>query len=167
MTHNLKNISIIASFVSLWLVSYLSKDLELILGFVLILSFGMLHGANDIVLFDKLSAVKRKLSYIKMLALYVAVVFTVLILFYWLPIIALVIFILCSAFHFGEQHWDQEQIDMHSIIKATFYLMYGLVIISMLLVLNVEQVVEIVGSIINGLLPATFLGIRDLLYLLA
>lgn len=157
MSHKIKNISIIASFVSLWIVSFLSKDLELILGFVLILSFGMLHGANDIILFDKLSEVKKKLPYAKMLAMYLAVVFTVLILFYWVPVIALIIFILFSAFHFGEQHWDQEQIELSASIKSTFYLMYGLVIISMLLVLNITQVVEIVESIINGILPVSVL----------
>ena len=157
MKDKVKNVSIIASFVSLWMVSFLSNELELILGFVLILSFGMLHGANDLVLFDKLSKTKRNLSYFKLLSIYILIVATVLILFYLVPIIAILIFILFSAFHFGEQHWDHEQIDTSLIIKSSFYLMYGMVIISMLLVLNIEEVAEIVGSIINRILPINVL----------
>lgn len=158
MGYESKNIAILASFACLWLVSFMTVDLELILGFLLILSFGMLHGANDILLFAKISNSKKTLSYGLMLALYLGTVLLVLFIFYWAPILALIIFVGSSAYHFGEQHWQKESLNSSLLIKKTFYFIYGLYIILLLLFLNQAQVAPIIESIVNEALPSLLIN---------
>ena len=159
MSLKFRNISVLASFVCLWLSSYLTAELELFLGFFLILSFGLLHGANDIVLFDKVSKFQSKLPYLLILGIYVSIVLLILMLFHWLPMVALGLFVLCSAYHFGEQHWTHKVIDTGATIKNFFYVGYGLFIISLLLLLNSTEVMGIVEAIIHQPLPALALSI--------
>lgn len=154
MTSKFKNMSIIASFFCLWVASFLTANLELIFGFLLILSFGMLHGANDLILFDKLTKSKGNIPYMLILALYISVVLAVLMLFYFVPVLALIIFVLGSAYHFGEQHWEHEHIKSAFLITYLFYFIYGLFVITLLLLLNSSQVITIVESIINDQLPS-------------
>ena len=42
--------SILSSFLGLWITSLLPEAFELILGFILIFTFGMVHGSNDIMI---------------------------------------------------------------------------------------------------------------------
>ena len=107
------NISIILSFIGLWITSYFSGDLEIIFGFILIFSFGILHGSNDILLIKSLSPSKNKDPFLKILITYLIIVLAAVMLFYYIPLIALVLFILFSAFHFGEQHWEHQKFEIN------------------------------------------------------
>ena len=49
----ISKISIIASFFGLWIVSFFSNKIQIFLGFSLIFTFGILHGANDLLLIKK------------------------------------------------------------------------------------------------------------------
>jgi hypothetical protein len=55
----MSKISIITSFAGLWLTSYLSDNNQLIFGFFLIFTFGILHGANDLVLIHQIENNKK------------------------------------------------------------------------------------------------------------
>ena len=68
------NIAIVSSFFCLWLDSYLSHNYQLLLGFLFIFTFGILHGANDIVLIDMLNKSQKPISFLKILCYYVAIV---------------------------------------------------------------------------------------------
>lgn len=74
-------------------------------------------------------------------------VFLALGLFYFAPIAALSIFILCSAYHFGEQHWENDFLLGDGIWKRIFYILYGMFILSLLFWLNNVAVIEIVAAI--------------------
>jgi len=43
----IQKVSILMSFIGLWISSFLSNNQEFYIGFSLILTFGILHGAND------------------------------------------------------------------------------------------------------------------------
>ena len=62
------NFAIIASFFGLWLDSYISNKSQLIFGFILILTFGILHGANDLLLIKNIGSKKNTLSLLKLLS---------------------------------------------------------------------------------------------------
>jgi hypothetical protein len=47
----------------LWITSLLPEAFELFLGFILIFTFGMVHGSNDIMIVDKLSK-KNKFNFL-------------------------------------------------------------------------------------------------------
>ena len=68
------NFAIVASFFCLWLDSLLSNNAQIIVGFILILSFGILHGANDLLLIKKIDFNKEEMSIQKTLFYYILVV---------------------------------------------------------------------------------------------
>ncbi|CAM3887885.1 Brp/Blh family beta-carotene 15,15'-dioxygenase [Flavobacterium cucumis] len=165
--YKVQQISVLTSFLALWLTSYLSDDNQVILGFLLIFTFGILHGANDLVLINHLET-KKKYTFIKILTSYVTVVLISVFLFTKIPILALLLFILVSAYHFGEQHWHHLIKDCNKKLIKMFQLVYGLEILMLLFVFNQEEVIEIINKIAqvklsNNLIINAFLIITTLL----
>lgn len=144
--YKVQKITVITSFLGLWLTSYLSDTNQLILGFILIFTFGILHGANDLVLISQLET-RNKQSFFKILISYIAIVLISALLFTKIPIIALTLFILVSAYHFGEQHWQDIEKNENKIITKIFQFNYGLIILLLLFIFNKKEVIEIVFKI--------------------
>lgn len=142
----IREISIIASFLGLWARSFLTEKLEYLLGFFLIFTFGMLHGANDLLLLNEFPS-QRKKSLIRKLIHYLVSTFLVAVFFYFFPSIALLGFLGYSAYHFGEQHWHA-QIQKHQG-SATFllYFFYGMCLLCLLFLHNETEVKNIVLEI--------------------
>lgn len=155
MSKTLK-LSIITSFVGLWLTSYLSNKYQIILGFFLILSFGVLHGANDLVLIDQLKS-NKKLDFVKIIGIYVSIVGISVLLFTNIPIVALLLFILVSSYHFGEQHWNEIIKTNKSFITPIFQFNYGLLILVILFYFNSKEVIEIIFEITKYTLSTEFI----------
>lgn len=145
MSKTLK-LSVITSFVGLWLTSYLSNKYQTIVGFILILSFGILHGANDLVLIKHLKETK-KIDFVKLIGIYVFVIGMSVLLFTNFPIIALLLFILVSSYHFGEQHWSEIIRTKKTLMTHLFLFNYGLLILVMLFYINTSEVIEIIRKI--------------------
>lgn len=141
------NISIVLSFLALWMTSLFNSELEIILGFSLIFSFGILHGSNDIVLISNFSVIKEKYTFIKILITYILIVIFAIAIFYLIPIFGLVLFILFSAYHFGEQHWESKKVLKQTILEKLFFTCYGLLVLQLLFVLNAEDVIEVIYAI--------------------
>ncbi|BDB53363.1 Brp/Blh family beta-carotene 15,15'-dioxygenase [Flavobacterium ammonificans] len=155
MSNTLK-LSVITSFAGLWLTSYLSNKYQIILGFFLILSFGVLHGANDLVLIDQLKS-NKKLDFIKIIGIYVSIVGISVLLFTNIPIVALLLFILVSSYHFGEQHWNEIIKTNKSFITPMFQFNYGLLILVILFYFNSKEVIEIIFEITKYTLSTEFI----------
>jgi Brp/Blh family beta-carotene 15,15'-monooxygenase len=145
MSNTLK-LSVITSFAGLWLTSYLSNKYQTILGFFLILSFGVLHGANDLVLIDQLKS-NKKLDFVKIIGIYVSIVGISVLLFTNIPIVALLLFIIVSSYHFGEQHWNEIIKTNKSLVTSIFQFNYGLLILVILFYFNTKEVIEIIYEI--------------------
>ncbi|MDA8630531.1 hypothetical protein N9L42_02930, partial [Flavobacteriaceae bacterium] len=89
------------------MISYSISDVyENILGFILILSIGVVHGANDLLIIKKYSKKETKRSEAIYFLYYLAIVLLGFIFFYVFPSIALLTFVIVSIYHFGEQHWE-------------------------------------------------------------
>lgn len=136
--------SILSSFVGLWISNHLPKSVELILGFLLIFTFGMIHGSNDIVVVRELNS---KLKINKILFTYLLVVSIAVLIFYLFPILAVFLFIIFSAYHFGEQHWDNKILDWYNPLKSLFFFSYGLLILFLIFIFNEEEVKKIIFDI--------------------
>ena len=155
--NKLFNFSIVASFIGLWIVSKVNPEFEIILGFLFIFSFGVLHGSNDILLILKLSSQKYKRNFFKVIALYVLTIIIAIVLFYVFPSIGLMLFILFSAFHFGEQNWEPINLNLKNIYKNFFYTTYGLFILFLLFKLNTNDVLDITHSILSSSMGALWI----------
>tara|TARA_Y100000385_G_scaffold282341_1_gene336608 strand:- start:461 stop:1309 length:849 start_codon:yes stop_codon:yes gene_type:complete len=130
----------------LWITSLLPEAFELFLGFILIFTFGMVHGSNDIMIVDKLSK-KTNSTFFKILSTYLIVVSAAILIFYFIPVLALVLFILFSAYHFGEQHWEDVLSNLSLPLQKIFFFCYGLLILYLVFLFNVEAVIEIIYEI--------------------
>lgn len=161
MMSNNSNVSILASFLGLWSTSFLEQKFQIILGFLLIFSFGILHGANDIEVLKKTNALKSPKSFIKLIISYLIVVLFSALLFVIIPWLALVLFILVSSYHFGEQHWQQLEIYNWKWMKPIFHFNYGIFILLLLFVFHVKEVEEIIFSITN--INIAFINLNALL----
>mgnify|MGYP000247286241 CR=1 FL=1 len=143
----MSKISIITSFAGLWLTSYLSDKNQIIFGFILIFTFGILHGANDLVLINQMNS-KKEHPFLKIISTYIVVVLFSVILFTSFPSFALLLFIIVSGYHFGEQHWQSITTE-RSITSKLFELIYGLFILDLLLYLNNVAVSKVIFKITN------------------
>lgn len=144
----MKSGMIVATIFSLWFSVYFDDYVETALSYILIMSFGVLHGANDIRLIQSISSNNSKSTFPKVLVTYILVVLGILALFFTIPILALSLFILISGYHFGEQHWSKS-LNAQTPLKILFYVFYGLFILFMIFWIRNEQVVPILESILQ------------------
>ena len=145
----IQNISIFASFLGLWITSSFTISFEIILGYLLILSFGILHGSNDLLILNKIPNKKGSFSFFSVLITYVLTILLAVIAFYFFPVIALVIFIISSAYHFGQQHWDHRDLNIPVPLRITNYVLYGMLVLQLIFVFNSIEVIQIVMEITN------------------
>ena len=156
---NYSNIAIVASFFGLWMDSFLSTRMQILSGFLLIFTFGILHGANDLLLIKNTNTIKQTNSRFKILAYYVMVVLAGILLFYIIPQVALLLFIIVSANHFGEQQWQNLEQDFPTWLLLLFHFFYGLVILLLLFNFHTIQVQNIIFKIANVLVPLPYFWI--------
>jgi Brp/Blh family beta-carotene 15,15'-monooxygenase len=153
---NYSNIVIVASFFGLWMDSFLSTKIQIMLGFFLIFTFGILHGANDLLLIQNIKTVKQSNSWFKILGYYVIVVLTGALLFYTIPQVALLLFILVSAYHFGEQQWQDVLEALTKWFQMAFQFLYGFIILQLLFVFHSDEVQSIIVNIANINIPSQY-----------
>ena len=147
------NFAIVASFFCLWLDSLLSNNAQIIVGFILILTFGILHGANDLLLIKKIDYNKEQISFQKTLLYYIILVGLGSLLFWIIPWFALLLFIIVSGYHFGEQQW--ENLEKSSLFKL-FEFTYGLFILMLLFNFNIKEVQEVIQNITSIVVPKNY-----------
>jgi Brp/Blh family beta-carotene 15,15'-monooxygenase len=150
------NFAILTSFFGLWLDSLLSNNAQIVVGFILILTFGILHGANDLLLIKEIDYNKKQLSLQKTLAYYLIVVATGSLLFWIIPWFALLLFIIVSGYHFGEQQW--ENLEKSTLFKL-FEFTYGLFILMLLFLFHIKEVQEVIQNITSLVVPENYFTI--------
>jgi Brp/Blh family beta-carotene 15,15'-monooxygenase len=142
----IRKISILASFFSLWLHTLIPQNWELIISFFLIFSFGIIHGANDITILESSSKEKSKTNPLQILGKYVLIVIIGILFFFLIPPVALLLFIIVSSYHFGEQHFHYLK-NQDSKIFILFRIAYGLTILSLLFIFHTDEVSKIIENI--------------------
>ena len=117
---------------------------DLMWGFF-VLTLGILHGANDLEIISKNFEGKLNRLYFKSLVIYIGVVLLGAAFFFTLPAIALLLFVIFSSYHFGEQHWEHRLAMSPS--HFAFYMLYGAFIFFLMFTLQYESVVEVIEKI--------------------
>ena len=150
------NFAIVASFFGLWLDSSFSKNTQLIFGFILILSFGIIHGANDLLLINYINKNNKPLSSLKLLFYYLIIVSLGGGLFWIIPWFGLLLFILVSGYHFGEQQWQNLET---GVVFKLFEFTYGLFILLLLFIFHVEEVQNVIFNIASISIPENYFSV--------
>jgi len=144
----------------LWLDSFFPNQIQIILGFSLIFSFGILHGANDLLLIRKIKG-ENTITYWRMLINYITIVLTAVLLFIFIPWLAMLLFIIVSSYHFGEQHWNKKKLYSNPLMTKLFQTIYGLFILLLLFEFHEKEVMGIMYGITG--IELTFINISLLL----
>lgn len=132
---------------------FIDSYLMIYIALVLIISVGILHGANDILLLQKTNFVSKKNRFYSV-AIYSLVVIMAIAIFYYIPFYALLFFILFSAYHFGEQHLSKTLISKNNvIISQLLFFTFGLSILSMLFWLNPVLTNEVIFDLTEFKVP--------------
>jgi len=153
---DLESLAIVATFFSLWLAVSFQNDTEDFLAFALILTFGILHGSNDIKLLEKSDTnIKTKKGLVKAIVYYTLFIMGSALLFFFLPSLALVLFILFSGYHFGEQHWVSK-IQSSSVVNFMFLALYGIFILFLVFSAHAVAVTKVIEQITGYGLPIPF-----------
>ena len=75
------------------------------------------------------------------------VVSSAVLIFYFTPILALILFISFSSYHFGEQHWEELLSKLNKSLRIIFFFNYGLFILYLIFFFNLSSVIDIVYEI--------------------
>ena len=128
------------------LLSYLLSDSlkDFMAGFA-VLTVGILHGANDLEILSKKFKGSLNHLYTRFLILYLMVVLLGAAFFFIIPSFTLILFVIFSSYHFGEQHWG-ERLSMN-YANFTFYTLYGALVFFMIFTLQYDDVVSIINKI--------------------
>ncbi len=126
---NYQNFKIFFTVFLLWFSIQFGKPIEDSLAFVLVISIGIMHGANDLLI---LSLKKiNNINFKKNLYIYIGIVFGCIALFLLQPFLSILLFVFISCFHFGEEHLS-EKIFINRFFDVTYFIVYGLLVFSML-----------------------------------
>jgi len=143
-----------------------------ILGFILILSIGIIHGANDLLIIKKYTRKSSLKSQISYFLYYLGLVFLGFVFFYLFPSIALISFVLVSIYHFGEQHWEFKVSNANIINVKRIYpiILHGLIFFVIVFMNNINIVNDVLLDFntisLNYIYLRIFLIVLSLIYML-
>jgi len=143
-----------------------------ILGFILILSIGIIHGANDLLIIKKYTRKSSLKSQISYFLYYLGLVFLGFVFFYLFPSIALISFVLVSIYHFGEQHWEVKVSNANIINVKRIYpiILHGLIFFVIVFMNNINIVNDVLLDFntisLNYIYLRIFLIVLFLIYML-
>ena len=148
---NYQNFKIYFTFFLIWISIQFGDLVEDYIGYVLVISIGILHGANDLLILS----IRQKVKILdkKNLITYLGIVFICFLLFYIQPFFSICLFILISSYHFGEEHFSRN-ISVNWWFDTFFYTTYGLLLFAILFTFaldNVKEImVELTGNYFNN-----------------
>jgi Brp/Blh family beta-carotene 15,15'-monooxygenase len=138
--YNYQNFMIFFTFFLLWVSIQFGELVEDILAYILVISIGIIHGANDLLILS--SKNKQRKAFLKNAGIYLGIIMACICIYLISPFLAIVLFILLSAYHFGEEHLG-DTIILSTFFNTLYFLAYGLFIFSLLFYQSIEAVDEI------------------------
>jgi Brp/Blh family beta-carotene 15,15'-monooxygenase len=113
----------------LWVSVQFGEVVEDYLAYILVISIGIIHGANDLLILSTKEQNNKRLK--KNLIIYIGIIFLCILTYLYSSFVAILLFVLLSAYHFGEEHFEQK-INVNPIFNLVYFSVYGLLIFSLL-----------------------------------
>ena len=125
-----------------------SVNYQDMVGFSLILSVGLIHGANDLLIIKRNTSSDTNFSQFKSFIKYFGIVLAGVIFFYFFPSFALISFILVSIYHFGEQHIEAIPLDknLKNSRRYISIISHGILLFTIIFMNNTKVVVDVFSS---------------------
>lgn len=144
---NYQNLMLYFTFFLLWVSIQFGEFVEDSLAYVMVISIGILHGANDLLILSKKE--KNGSNFKKNLLIYISIILLCVIIYFISSFIAISSFVLLSAYHFGEEHLSKK-IAVNLSFDFFYFLAYGLFIFSLLFYQSLADVdlimIELTGA---------------------
>jgi Brp/Blh family beta-carotene 15,15'-monooxygenase len=151
--YNYQNFMVFFTFLLLWVSIQFGKVVEDLIAYVLVITLGILHGANDLLILSIKDKNENKL--IKNLIIYLGIIILCVLIYLFSPYIAILLFVLLSSYHFGEEYFGQK-INVNLLFNSLYFLGYGMFIFSLIF----SQSITEVDIIMNELTGLTFTMIQ-------
>jgi len=127
--YNYENIMVFFTFFLFWISIQFGEVVEDFLAYIMVISVGILHGANDLLILS--TKEKKDKTFIKNLLIYIGIILFCIAIYFFSPFIAIILFVLLSAYHFGEEHLS-DKITVNFLFNALYFLAYGIFIFALL-----------------------------------
>lgn len=126
---NYQNFMLFITFFLFWISIQFGEVVEDFLAYILVISLGILHGANDLLILS----IKEKTdkTFIKNLLIYIGLIILCLVIYIFSPFTAILFFVLLSSYHFGEEHLSKK-INVNGLFNSFYFLAYGVFIFSLI-----------------------------------
>ncbi len=112
--------------------------------FILVMAtVGIPHGAIDHLMYQNKSKNNGLLSF---LFLYLGIMLSYLLIWAYLPVLSLVLFLVMSAYHFGQTHFIQIKVERN---KTLLYLSTGSFYLAVILFGDIKQTIEILKPLVD------------------
>ena len=144
LKYNYQDFMIFFTFFLIWLSVQFGEIVEDSIAYILVVSVGILHGANDLLILSKME--DGKSSFIRNLLIYIGIIALCALIYFLNPFVAIVLFILLSAYHFGEEHFG-ENLHQGPVFDFLFFTSYGLLLFSLLFYLSQDDVAVIMNQL--------------------
>lgn len=141
---NYQNFMMFFTFFLFWFSIQFGEFVEDSVAFVLIVSLGILHGANDLLILAK--GKNSKIFFFKNLLVYLIIIIACVLTYLFSSFVAILLFILLSSYHFGEEHLG-DKIKVNRFFNFIFYLSYGIFLFSILFYVSLAAVNEIMQEL--------------------
>jgi Brp/Blh family beta-carotene 15,15'-monooxygenase len=116
---------------------------------VLILLIGIPHGATDYLLFRRLHGARlKKKQVFQFFVCYLTAAFGYLLCWLWLPVCALILFLVISAYHFGQSNW--QYLHLSRRIACMVYIVWGACVLGGALLWHWDESSAIIGQLVGN-----------------
>lgn len=121
-----------------------------IISLALILTIGLMHGATDHYLYMNAKGLSTRKSIPKAFFVKYLITLAIMALTWWIaPTIAFAVFIISSAYHFGQTQWQYLDIPEKSFKKKVLYTLWGLLVLSMIVLINGNESDRLIQSVLS------------------
>jgi len=141
---NYQDFKIFFTVLLFWVSIQFGQLIEDSIAYFMILSLGIVHGANDLLILKK--GEEKKSRFYKSILGYLALIGLCIVSFFIHSYISLLLFIIISGYHFGEQHFE-EKLVAPNWMKLSIYVVYGILIFLMIFIENMTEVDTIVFNL--------------------
>jgi Brp/Blh family beta-carotene 15,15'-monooxygenase len=142
-------IALIAIVLSLQLIPELVAN---IISILLVVSIGLMHGATDHILYVNSEGASFKSKIPKPFIIkYLLILVSMGIIWLIAPLLALVFFLAVSAYHFGQTQLQYIAISEASGYKKVLYLAWGILMLALIVLLNLDESKGLINSAIPSL----------------
>ena len=144
---NYENFMLFFTFFLFWVSIQFGEVVEDFIAYIMVISVGILHGANDLLILSTKEQKDKKL--IKNLFIYISIIILCVVIYLFSSFVAIVLFVVLSAYHFGEEHLSHK-INVNFVFNAVYFLSYGLFIFALLFYQSMSDV-DVIMTELTGL----------------